>query len=64
MISIFDFQKSKFNVNAQPYYVLMGHDGEVLAPPRAYNLDVDAFVTFLETGIRNFKDGKSVFTVE
>ena len=60
----FDFQKSKFNVNAQPYYVLMGLDGNVLAQPRAYNLDIDAFVAFLEAGIQNFKDGKSVFKVE
>lgn len=60
----FDFQKSKFNANAQPFYVLMGHDGQVLANPRAYDLDVDAFVKFLETGIKNYKEGKSVFIVE
>jgi thiol:disulfide interchange protein DsbD len=60
----FDFQKSKFNANAQPFYVLMGHNGEVLAQPRAYNLDIDAFVDFLKIGISNFKEGKSVFKVE
>lgn len=60
----FDFQKSKFNVNAQPFYVLMGHDGEVLAQPRAYDLDIDAFVEFLNKGIENFKAGKGVFRVE
>lgn len=60
----FDFQKSKFNANAQPFYVLMGHDGEVLAQPRAYDLDVDAFVEFLNTGIENFKSGESIFKVE
>lgn len=60
----FDFQKSKFNVNAQPYYVLMGHDGDVLAQPRAYDLDINAFVDFLETGKENFKEGKSVFKVD
>ena len=55
-----DFQISKFNTNAQPYYVLMGHNGEVLMDPRAYNLDKDAFVAFLKEGIENFKQGKSV----
>jgi thiol:disulfide interchange protein DsbD len=59
----FDFQKSKFNANAQPFYVLMGHNGEVLTQPRAYDLDIDEFVDFLEQGIENFKQGKSVFVI-
>lgn len=59
-----DLQITKFGVNAQPFYVLMGHDGEVLAQPRAYDLDVDDFVKFLDTGVKNFKEGKSVFKVE
>jgi thiol:disulfide interchange protein DsbD len=59
----FDFQKSKFNSNAQPFYVLMGHEGEVLAKPRAYDLDIDEFVEFLEQGIENFEQGKSVFVI-
>ena len=59
-----DLQITKFGVNAQPFYVLMGHDGEVLAQPRAYDLDIVAFVEFLDTGIKNFKEGKSVFKVE
>ncbi|ALO16851.1 Thiol:disulfide interchange protein DsbD precursor [Salinivirga cyanobacteriivorans] len=50
-----DFQISRFNVNAQPYYVLLDHDEEMLTEPRAYNLDVEAFIDFLETGIKNFK---------
>lgn len=58
-----DFQITKFNVNAQPFYVLMGHNGEVLVQPRAYNLDVDAFVNFLETGVQNFKSGNSVSSI-
>ena len=55
-----DFQISKFGVNAQPYYVLMNSDGEVLANPRAYNLDVDAFVKFLDEGKKNFKLNKGI----
>ncbi len=58
-----DFQITKFNVNAQPFYVLMGHKGDVLVQPRAYNLDVDAFVNFLETGVQNFKSGTSVSSI-
>ena len=51
-----DLQIHNFNINAQPYYVLLGHDGEILAKPRAYDLDVDAFVKFLDEGKSNFKD--------
>ncbi len=55
-----DFQISKFGVNAQPFYVLMNADGEVLTNPRAYNLDVDAFVKFLDEGKKNYKENKGI----
>lgn len=55
-----DFQISKFGTNAQPYYCLMGHNGELLHEPRAYNLDKDGFVQFLKDGLDNFKNGVSV----
>ncbi|MCX6234574.1 MAG: thioredoxin family protein [Bacteroidetes bacterium] len=50
-----DFQITRFNVNAQPYYVLLDHKGELLTDPRAYNLNVEAFVDFLDKGIAEFK---------
>jgi len=59
-----DLQVTKFRVNAQPFYVLMGHNDDVLVQPRAYDLDVDAFVKFLDMGIKNFKEGKSAYKVE
>lgn len=55
-----DFQITKFNANAQPYYCLMGHNGELLVDPRSYNLDKDAFVEFLNKGIENFNKGVSI----
>lgn len=55
-----DLQKEKFGVNAQPFYVLMGHNGEVLTNPRAYDLDVEAFAKFLKKGKENFKKGVSI----
>ncbi len=51
-----DFQISRFNVNAQPYYVLLDTDGEMLLAPRAYDLDVDAFVEFLQNGLKKFEE--------
>lgn len=59
-----DFQITKFNVNAQPFYVLMGHNNEVLVQPRAYNLNVDEFVAFLEQGVKNFKEGKAAYSIQ
>jgi thiol:disulfide interchange protein DsbD len=55
-----DFQISRFNVNAQPYYVLLDHEGKLLAKPRAYDLDVDAFVEFLDEGLNKFKESKDI----
>jgi thiol:disulfide interchange protein DsbD len=52
-----DFQISRFNVNAQPYYVLMDTSGNLLTQPKAYDLDVASFVKFLDTGLENFRKG-------
>ncbi len=51
-----DLQIHNFNINAQPYYLLLGLDGEILAKPRAYDLDVNAFVKFLDEGKKNFTE--------
>ena len=45
---------NKFGANAQPYYLLLDGAEEKLAEPRGYNLDPDAFVAFLEEGIKNY----------
>jgi thiol:disulfide interchange protein DsbD len=44
-----------YGVNAQPYYVLQGRDGEPLIEPRGYNLDVEAFIDFLQRGVEAYK---------
>jgi thiol:disulfide interchange protein DsbD len=51
-----DFQVSRFEMNAQPFYVLLDNKGELLARPRSYDLDVTAFVDFLKTGIKAYKE--------
>ena len=38
----------RFNVNSQPNYFILDGNGDILAGPRGYNLDVDAFVKFLD----------------
>ena len=54
-----DFQISRFNVNAQPYYVLLDTNGEMLVKPRAYDLNVNSFVDFLERGLKEFEKRNS-----
>ena len=45
-----------YGVNAQPYYVLQGHDGKILVEPRGYDLDVAAFVQFLQSGVEAYRN--------
>jgi len=54
-----DLQITRFTVNSQPYYVLLDTNGNLLTSPRAYDLDVDAFVKFLDTGTGNFNKHQS-----
>ena len=44
-----------YGVNAQPYYVLQGRDGKPLVEPRGYDLDVEAFIDFLNRGVEAYK---------
>lgn len=51
-----DFQITRFDNNAQPFYVIVDPNGEMLVEePIAYELDVQKFVAYLEKGKANFK---------
>ena len=47
--------RTRFNVNAQPNYVLLSPDGEQLVPTRGYDLDIPGFVAFLQSGLDAMK---------
>lgn len=47
-----------FGINAQPYYMILGTDGEQLVPGRGYDLNVDRFVAFLQGGIQAYREAK------
>lgn len=49
-----DFQITRFGTNSQPYYVLLDHEGELLVDPRAYDLDIEEFIEFLDQGVEAF----------
>ncbi|HTX88796.1 MAG TPA: cytochrome c biogenesis protein CcdA [Bacteroidales bacterium] len=50
-----DVQISRFNVNSQPYYVLLDTAGNLLTQPHAYDRSVDHFIQFLDSGLENFR---------
>ena len=45
-------QRSQFGANAQPFYVLLSPDGQLLAEPRSYDEDIDAYLQFLHQGLQ------------
>jgi thiol:disulfide interchange protein len=49
-----DYQMTNFNTNTQPYYVLIDGNETLLNQPRGYNLNIEAFIEFLDTGLENF----------
>ena len=50
-----DFQISKYNINSQPYYVLVDHEGNNLTEPKGFDLNVNRFVEFLDAGKKEFE---------
>ena len=47
-------QGHRFGANAQPFYVLVDSDGNPLCGSYSFNLDVDAYIDFLEKGLKKF----------
>ncbi len=45
-----DFQASTFKTNSQPYYVIVNADGKQLVPAEAFNLDINNYIRFLDSG--------------
>jgi thiol:disulfide interchange protein len=50
-----DFQITRFNNNAQPYYVILDHQEQLLATPRGYDTDITEFVEFLDGAKARFQ---------
>lgn len=44
--------RARFGVNAQPNYALLDADGNQHVPVRGYNLSVEGFIEFLNSGLR------------
>ena len=50
-----DYQITRFQVNAQPYYILLNSEGKQMVKARSYDLNVEAFIEFLENGLKEFE---------
>ena len=48
-------QRSKFGANAQPFYVTLDNEGNPLGPSAVYKEDIDLYMKFLNTGLKNYK---------
>ena len=51
-----DFQITKFKANAQPYYIILDTDGNMLSDkPESYNSNIESYKGWLREGIDRFK---------
>ncbi|MDR0572485.1 MAG: thioredoxin family protein [Tannerella sp.] len=48
-------QRSKFGANAQPFYVILDHEGSLLSPSYAYDENVSKYLRFLENGKTKYR---------
>ena len=53
-----EMEASRYNNNAQPYYVLLDNDQKLLADPRGYTPDVEEYAKFLKDAVDKFKANK------
>jgi len=51
-------QASRFGTNAQPFYVMIDHNGEALGNGVGYDPDPDKFIAFLKDNMARFKAGQ------
>ena len=49
-----DFQITRYQNNAQPFYIILDGSEQLLASPLAYNLDVQNFIDFLDGAKQEF----------
>jgi len=50
-----DFQIKHYKANAQPYYVLIGNEGDNLNKPTAYDPDIKSYLSWLKEGIKSYQ---------
>lgn len=49
------FQAERYGANTQPYYVILDHNENMLAPAYGYNTSIEGYLEFLDKGISGFR---------
>lgn len=52
-----DFEITKYNSNAQPFYVIIDENGKTLVPPQGAS-DIETFKKYLDSGISAYKSAR------
>jgi len=52
-------EETLYGQSTQPLYVLLDHNGNTLNDPRGYDPDIQAYIQWLQEGIRKFKQQQS-----
>ena len=48
-------QASRYNRNAQPYYVMVDHEGNQLGESAGYNSNPQVFIDYLNDALKDFE---------
>ncbi|PZX53171.1 protein-disulfide reductase DsbD family protein [Algoriphagus chordae] len=51
-----DFQITRFQNNAQPYYVILDHNENLLAQPKGYDTNIQSFIEYLDGAKKEFEE--------
>jgi thiol:disulfide interchange protein DsbD len=51
-----DYEITRYNTNTQPLYAILDHSGNTISAPMGMNLDIEAFLKFLDKGVKGFKE--------
>ena len=51
-------QRTRYNANAQPLYIVVDYDGTPMSGTYSYDEDINKFMKFLRTGVQNFNTKK------
>ena len=55
-----DIQITMFNINSQPFYVMLSPDGTQLGDPMEFQTDVSEFIDWMDSGIETFNSGNNI----
>jgi hypothetical protein len=48
-----------YQLNSQPYYVIVDHDSEALVPSKAFDLDIENYAGFLRSGMEAYNENNN-----